>query len=141
MSSVRFFGPVGSSSGYGIAVRNMASAFSNTKPQLTSSDYTERIKGVTRYAYLRSLSTETVPYSNYDGTVIMDNSKIISSRSYNELLNITKGSYMKPHKDCSLSIICPSYQSSGNLGENTYTDVSSEFISSSHLYGSLINIP
>jgi hypothetical protein len=107
----------------------MSFAFSNTKPDLTSSDYTERKKGVTRYAYLRSLaaSPKVVPYSNYDGTVIMANSKIISVRSYDELLNITKGSYIKPHKDCSLSIICPSYQSSGNIGENTYTTVSSDF--------------
>ena len=45
----------------------MASAFSNTKPQLNSSDYTERIKGVTRYAYLRSLAKrdKIIPYSNY----------------------------------------------------------------------------
>ena len=104
----------------------MSFAFSNTKPKLTSSDYTERKKGVTHYAYLRSLakSPKVVPYSNYDGTIIMNKSNIISVRSYDELLNITKGSYIKPHKDCSLSIICPANQSSGNIGENTYTTVS-----------------
>ena len=104
----------------------MSFAFSNTKQKLTSSDYTERKKGVTHYSYLRSLakSPKVVPYSNYDGTIIMNKSNIISVRSYDELLNITKGSYIKPHKDCSLSIICPANQSSGNIGENTYTTVS-----------------
>ena len=67
-----------------------------------------------------------MPYSNYDGTIIMNKSNIISVRSYDELLNITKGSYIKPHKDCSLSIICPSNQSSGNIGENTYTTVTAD---------------
>jgi len=104
----------------------MSFAFKNTKPNLTSSDYTERKKGVTRYAYLRSLaaSPKVAPYSNYDGTVIMANSNIISVRSYDTLLNITKGSYMK-YKDCSSSV-CPSYNSSGTIAENTYTTVSAD---------------
>ena len=104
----------------------MSFAFSNTKPDLTSSDYTERKKGITQCSYLGSLNLTGI-YSNYDGTVIMNDAKIINTRSYNELLNITKGSYIQPQKDCLLSCILPFNSSSGNIGENTYTTVSSEF--------------
>ena len=43
MSAVRFFGPVGNSSGYGIAVKGMALAFSNSKIQIKI-DFVFKIK-------------------------------------------------------------------------------------------------